>query len=121
MGVRVAYGKKGKISGAISSGTIPKDSLIITSDTKEAELYFYDADGQMKTISERKQFETMTEAKAWIKVYDCTGHIVSVQNGSEWAAYIVTEKKTLDPVSSGGIIDVGDVKAIDGGTAEGNV
>ena len=32
MGVRVAYGKKGRISAAIASGTIPKDSLIITSD-----------------------------------------------------------------------------------------
>lgn len=30
MGVRVAYGKKGRISAAIASGTIPKDSLIIT-------------------------------------------------------------------------------------------
>ena len=56
MGVRVAYGKKGRISAAIASGTIPKDSLIITSDSKESELYFYDANGEMKNISERKQF-----------------------------------------------------------------
>lgn len=34
MGVRVAYGKKGRISAAIASGTIPKDSLIITSEHK---------------------------------------------------------------------------------------
>lgn len=61
MGVRVAYGKKGRISAAIASGTIPKDSLIITSDSKESELYFYDANGEMKNISERKQFETLTE------------------------------------------------------------
>ena len=45
MGVRVAYGKKGRISAAIASGTIPRDSLIITSDSKESELYFYDANG----------------------------------------------------------------------------
>lgn len=32
MGVRVAYGKKSKITSAIASGVIPKDSLIITSD-----------------------------------------------------------------------------------------
>lgn len=51
MGVRVAYGKKGRISAAIASGTIPKDSLIITSDSKESELYFYDANGEMKNIS----------------------------------------------------------------------
>ena len=65
MGVRVAYGKKGRISAAIASGTIPRDSLIITSDSKESELYFYDANGEMKNISERKQFETLTEAQAW--------------------------------------------------------
>ncbi len=82
MGVRVAYGKKGRISAAIASGTIPKDSLIITSDSKESELYFYDANGEMKNISERKQFETLTEAQAWVKTYDCAGHIISDHNGS---------------------------------------
>ena len=40
MGVRVAYGKKGRISAAIASGTIPKDSLIITSDSKESDILF---------------------------------------------------------------------------------
>ena len=37
MGVRVAYGKKGRISAAIASGTIPRDSLIIT-DRKSTRL-----------------------------------------------------------------------------------
>lgn len=54
MGVRVAYGKKSKITSAIASGVIPKDSLIITSDAEESELFFYDAAGNMKRISERK-------------------------------------------------------------------
>lgn len=45
MGVRVAYGKKSKITSAIASGVIPKDSLIITSDAEESELFFYDAAG----------------------------------------------------------------------------
>lgn len=121
MGVRVAYGKKGKIHSAISSGVIPKDSLIITSDTKDAELYFYDADGQMKAISERKQFETMSEAKAWIKTYDCIGHIISVHNGADWVAYLVSASNTLSPVSSGGNVDVGDIDVIDGGAASGLV
>ena len=39
MGVRVAYGKKGRISAAIASGTIPKDSLIITSDSKDLQIW----------------------------------------------------------------------------------
>lgn len=115
MGVRVAYGKKSKISGAIASGVIPKDSLIITSDRDEAELYFYDASGDMKAISERKQFETLTEAKAWIAAYDCVGHVVSVHNGTDWEPYIVTQGNKLSSVGSGG--EIGDIKAIDGGSA----
>ena len=43
MGVRVAYGKRSKITDAIAAGVIPKDSLIITNDAEESELYFYDA------------------------------------------------------------------------------
>ena len=109
MGVRVAYGKKGRISAAIASGTIPRDSLIITSDSKESELYFYDANGEMKNISERKQFETLTEAQAWVKTYDCAGHIISVHNGSDWVPYIVSADGKLSPVNAGDI-SVGDVK-----------
>ena len=112
MGVRVAYGKKGRISAAIASGTIPKDSLIITSDSKESELYFYDANGEMKNISE------LTEAQAWVKTYDCAGHIISVHNGSDWVPYIVSADGKLSPVNTGDI-SVGDVKVIDGGAANG--
>lgn len=108
MGVRVAYGKKGRISAAIASGTIPKDSLIITSDSKESELYFYDANGEMKNISERKQFETLTEAQAWVKTYDCAGHIISVHNGSDWVPYIVSADGKLSPVNAGDIKSVSD-------------
>ena len=90
MGIKVAYGKRGDITGAIESGVIPKDSLVITSDAKEAELYFYDTDGQIKYVSERKRFETMDEAREWIKTYDCTGHIISIYDGGDWAPYIVT-------------------------------
>lgn len=83
MGVRVAYGKKSKITSAIASGVIPKDSLIITSDAEESELFFYDAAGNMKRISERKQFATISEAQAWVDAYGCDGNIISVHNGSE--------------------------------------
>ncbi len=118
MGVRVAYGKRSKITDAIAAGVIPKDSLIITNDAEESELYFYDAAGKMKRISERKQFETISEAQAWVKVYDCVGHIISVHNGSDWVPYIVTSDGALTPVDSGsGSIE--EVKIIDGGTAQG--
>ena len=118
MGVRVAYGKKSKITSAIASGVIPKDSLIITSDAEESELFFYDAAGNMKRISERKQFETISEAQAWVKNYDCVGHIISVHNGSDWVPYIVSDEGALTPVGSGEI-SVEDIKTIDGGTAHG--
>ena len=81
MGVRVAYGKKSKITSAIASGVIPKDSLIITSDAEESELFFYDAAGNMKRISERKQFATISEAQAWVDAYGCDGNIISVGSG----------------------------------------
>lgn len=118
MGVRVAYGKKNKISAAITSGVIPKDSLIITSDSKESELYFYDSGGNLKSISERTQFETLAEAHAWVQTYDCVGRIISVHNGSDWVPYIVDASGQLSPISSGGgsIINV---EVIDGGAASG--
>lgn len=106
MGVRVAYGKKSKITSAIASGVIPKDSLIITSDA------------DMKRISERKQFATISEAQAWVDAYGCDGNIISVHNGSDWVPYIVSDEGALTPVGSGEI-SVEDIKTIDGGTAHG--
>lgn len=118
MGVRVAYGKKSKITSAIASGVIPKDSLIITSDAEESELFFYDAAGNMKRISERKQFATISEAQAWVDAYGCDGNIISVHNGSDWVPYIVSDEGALTPVGSGEI-SFEDIKTIDGGTAHG--
>ena len=76
------------------------------------------SNGEMKNISERKQFETLTEAQAWVKTYDCAGHIISVHNGSDWVPYIVSADGKLSPVNAGDI-SVGDVKVIDGGAANG--
>ncbi len=115
MGFNVVYAAKSKIDSSIAQGVIPKESLIITGDQKESELYFYDIDGNMKNISERKQFETLTEARTWIKTYNCAGHIISVHNGSDWVPYIVSDNGNLSPVNSGEI----NIKVIDGGTAHG--
>ena len=93
MGVRVAYGKKSK-------------------------MFFYDAAGNMKRISERKQFATISEAQAWVDAYGCDGNIISVHNGSDWVPYIVSDEGALTPVGSGEI-SVEDIKTIDGGTAHG--
>lgn len=119
MGVRVAYGPRAKITSAIASDIIPKDSLIITDDSAQAEFFFYDADGVMKPISERTRFDAISEAQAWIETYDCAGHIIAVQNGADWTPYIVTADKKLSPVASGSGTIVEDVTAIDGGSAEG--
>lgn len=119
MGVRVAYGPRAKITSAIASDIIPKDSLIITDDSAQAELFFYDADGVMKPISERTRFAAISEAQAWIETYDCAGHIIAVQNGADWTPYVVTADRKLSPVASGSSVTVDDVKYIDGGTAEG--
>lgn len=118
MGVRVAYGKRSKIQSAITAGVIPEDSLIITNDAEEAELFFYDVNGDMKRISERTQFETLTEAKAWVQQYDCSGRILSIHNGEDWAPYIVCADNSLSPIA-GGDGTISDVRNIDGGTAEG--
>lgn len=114
MGVRVAYGKKDNIQGAIDKGTIPKGSLIITKDTTDSELFFYDSEGNLKSIEEKTRFETMTEAEQWIKKYPCKGYIFTIQNGAEWLPYVVNEDNTLKPITGETLTDITDVKRIDG-------
>lgn len=41
MGIRVAYGSKSNMMGAIQNGVIPTDTLILTKDPRA--IYFYDA------------------------------------------------------------------------------
>lgn len=118
MGVRVAYGKRNKIADAIESGIIPKDSIIITDDSNESELFFYDVDANLKPISERKSFYTLSEAQSWIKEFDCVGNIISVHNGADWVPYIVTENNNLKPIT-GDSGTITDITVIDGGTASG--
>lgn len=53
MGIRVAYGKKENIQNAIMVGTIPKDSIIFTSDHEDTtEIFFYDAQGSLKSATQ---------------------------------------------------------------------
>lgn len=118
MGTSVAYGRKDKIDEAIQSTVIPKNSIIITSDSGEGELYYYDSRGVLKTIAERRKFETFSDAEVWVKTYDCAGNIVSIHNGSDWVPYIVSDDCSLTPITSGSG-SVIDIKVIDGGTAKG--
>lgn len=111
--VKVAYGNRDKINLAIENGDIPKNTIIITSDT-ESELLYYDSGENLKQVSKRYKFETFTEAEEYIKKYSCVGYMFSIHNGSGWAIYIVDDDNNLKPVSNGSSGDVLNIKRIDG-------
>lgn len=121
MSVRVAYGKRKNIDAAITGGTIPKGTMIITRDERESELFFYDTDGSLKEIAEKNRFETMTDAKAWVNKYPSAGNVITVHNGSDWIPYIVQDDNSLVPIEggSGGEIDITEITKIDGGNSDG--
>ena len=121
MGANIAYGERDAIGRAIQTGSIPTDTVIITKEHDNiGELFFYDADGILKAVSERSRFLSVTEAIAWAKKYDCRGHIYSVQNGDSWKLYLVQDDYTLSAINgSGGTIDVDDIDRIDGGSPAG--
>lgn len=124
MGVRVAYGRRKNIIGAIEKGTIPKGSIIITKDEADSEMLFYDPSGELKTIAERTRFESLKEAEQWVRDYPCVGFILAVHNGSEWLPYIVNDDNSLSPLNSGGTgnvklseIEQDEILVLDGGNA----
>lgn len=115
MAVRVAYGDRDAIKDAIEEDIIPRECIIIT-DNAEAEMFFYDEDGNMRTIAERNRFESLTEAKIWALKYPCDGHIFTIQNGTDWLPYIVKSGGELQPIAGGGSnLDDLDISRIDGG------
>lgn len=116
MAIRVAYGKKTSIDSAIANGTIPKDSIIITKDEVEAELLFYDSDGNLKNIAERTRFTSIQEAEKWISIYPCNGLIFTIYNGTNWKPYMVNNNQ-LSEISDT-VIDMTKIKVIDGGTSK---
>lgn len=119
MGIRVAYGKKQNVQSAIDKGIIPKDSIIITDDNLDSELFFYDSEGNLKTVAKRTRFTTLAEAEQWAKDYPCKGFIFSIHNGSEWLPYIVQDDNGLSPIVNE-VSDITNIKRIDGGTSDGN-
>jgi len=118
LGVRVAYGKRKNVVSAIESGVIPKDCIIITSDSEDSELLFYDAEGNLKVISERTRFESLEEAEAWVREYPCLGFIVTVRDGARWLPYSVGENGTLLQIPIEGQ-EMQEITRIDGGSSEG--
>ena len=63
--MKFAYGSIKKINEAIEAGTIPAETLIITSDSADvAELFFYDKNKLLKKVERKNKFLTIDEAKA---------------------------------------------------------
>lgn len=118
MNPRVAYAIKENIKDAIKSGKIPKGTMIITKDKYDPEFLFYDTNGNLKTVTEKTKFETLTDAQEWTKKYNCVGCIFTVHNGSKWLPYLVDSDNTLTPLTNE-ITDIGNVKIIDGGNSTG--
>lgn len=98
MGVRVAYGERKNVKGAIANGTIPKDCIIITKDKADSELLFYDASGSLKTIAERTRFDTLDEAEQWAMKYPCSGFVFLIRDEDDWMPYFVRDDNTLSPL-----------------------
>ena len=56
--MKFAYGSIKKINEAIEAGTIPAETLIITSDSADvAELFFYDKNKLLKKVERKNKFK----------------------------------------------------------------
>ena len=79
--MKFAYGSKNKINEAIEAGTIPAETLIITSDNIDiAELFFYDKSKLLKKVERKNKFLTLDEAKEWVPNWGMEGDVISVKN-----------------------------------------
>lgn len=100
MGIRVAYGKRENIDTAILKGTIPRGSIIITKDTVDSEMLFYDTAGSLKPITKKSRFESKTAAEQWARAYPCSGAIFVVRDGESWLPYVVNDDNSLSPINT---------------------
>ena len=112
--MKFAYGSIKKINEAIEAGTIPAETLIITSDNADvAELFFYDKNKLLKKVERKNKFLTIDEAKEWAPTWGIEGDVISVKNSKgEWELGIVNSEKDIimqssssgDSEGSGGVI-----------------
>lgn len=92
MAFNVVYSDKDRIQGAIESGVIPRESLVLTSDdAKRSEMYYYDDNGQLKTITKKIQFNSMVEARIWANKYDYIGEVISINIDGHWVPFLVND------------------------------
>lgn len=101
--MKFAYGSIKKINEAIEAGTIPAETLIITSDSADvAELFFYDKNKLLKKVERKNKFLTIDEAKEWALAWGMEGDVISVKNSKgEWELGIVNSEKNIIMQSSG--------------------
>lgn len=104
MGVRLAYGRREDVEPAIQNGLIPNETLIVTAETLDPEILYYNANNQLITPLKRARFETYEEADQWVKEYPSVGCIIAVRDDTAWAPYIVQEGNILSPLKTGGVI-----------------
>ena len=98
---KVAYANKDKIQNSITQGVIPSESLIVTNnDNKEAELSYYDENGNLKSIVKKTAFASQAEALLWIAKYDYSGVNISIFDAatSDWNSYIVGGDGSLNKI-----------------------
>lgn len=116
---KVAYANKDKIQNSITQGVIPAESLIVTNnDNKEAELSYYDENGNLKSIVKKTAFESQAEALLWIAKYDYSGANINIYNPvtKSWNGYIVNVDKSLSKIiNTENINEIFDDMLIDGG------
>ena len=99
---KIAYANKDKIQNSITQGVIPSESLIVTNnDNKEAELSYYDENGNLKSIVKKTAFASKNAALLWIAKYDYSGVNISIFDAatSDWNSYIVGGDGSLNMIA----------------------
>ena len=117
---KLAYVDKAKIENSIAQQVIPEESLIVTnSDTKDAELSYYDEKGNLKSIVKKTQFESFAEAQQWSAKYgNYEGETISVLENGKWNTYTVNKDGDMSQiVYQQDMVSLLDDLIIDGGGA----
>ena len=94
---KIAYANKDKIQNSITQGVIPAESLIVTNnDNKEAELSYYDENGNLKSIVKKTVFESEDEMRLWVAKYDYSGELITYKNkDNNWKSGIIKENSVV--------------------------
>ena len=119
---KIAYANKDKIQNSITQGVIPAESLIVTNnDNKEAELSYYDENGNLKSIVKKTVFESEDEMRLWVAKYDYSGELITYKNkDNNWKSGIIKENSVVSdlPVNEDVILPTDELCLNGGGVPE---